>query len=108
MTAASLIESIAYSELTFPESTVVRFASAIGFDGYPASRRTLTEAAELIWSARDVDMDRQRSPFGSAALPRAIEPLENWPRSGRSDCESLRTIRINRGAAIGADTTDRR
>jgi hypothetical protein len=98
-------------QLTLPESTVVRFASAIAFDGYRASRQNLTEAAKLISIARDVHIRSQRGSFGLAASPRAIEPLENWPGSGRSDCESRRTIRINRGAAIGrhrVDTTDRR
>jgi DNA-binding MurR/RpiR family transcriptional regulator len=104
-------------ELNVSESTVVRFATAIGFDGYPALRRTLqedlrrhaapavrlsqhapghdradspaarsfqadvtdllatqrgldlarlTEAAELISSAREVHILGQRSSFGLA------------------------------------------
>lgn len=60
-------------------STVVRFAAALGYDGYPALRRELQDVIR-----RDLDPARRLREF--AAGPHALRPLH---RSFKSDADNL-------------------
>ncbi len=65
--------------LQISTSTVVRFATALGYDGYPALRRELQDVIR-----RDLDPARRLSEF--AAGPHALRPLH---RSFQSDADNL-------------------
>lgn len=61
-------------QLKVSESTVVRFASAIGFDGYPALRRTLQE--DLLRYASPADRLSKAAPKHGAADSPALRSFQ--------------------------------
>lgn len=73
MTAAELGQAVGVSE-----STVVRFATALGYDGYPDMQRELQEAVWSQLSTRDRLELARAAPAGTTVLDQVLrEDLDN-------------------------------